>query len=137
MNPLLLVTFALQLSTPALDADYRARNCADPMTQADMNACEAIDFQRADLELNQVWREAIAAARRFDGELDRNIDTRPTYETVLRAAQRAWLTYREEHCTWAGYQGARGGTMESMIYSGCLAALTRARTAALREQSER
>ena len=133
-----LLAVALQLSTPALGADYRRFNCAEPMTQSDMNACEEIDFQRTDLALNAVWRDAIAGARESDRGLDRSTDTRPGYETVLRAAQRAWLTFRDQHCTWQAYGEARGGTMEPMSYSACRAALTRERTAQLRgDQSER
>jgi len=126
------LALALQFSTPALDADYRTFNCAEPMTQSDMNACEEIGFQRADLELNAVWRDAIAGARASDRELDRSTDTRPTYEAVLRAAQRAWLTFRDQHCTCQAYGEARGGTMEPMSYSACRATLTRQRILQLR-----
>lgn len=127
-----LLALALQLSTPALDADYRTFNCAEPMTQSDMNACAQVDFERADLALNAAWDEALAAARESDRGLDRSTDTRPTYEAVLRAAQRAWLTFRDQHCTWQGYEEARGGSMEPMSYAACRAAVTRARTAQLR-----
>ncbi|MGE0179573.1 MAG: lysozyme inhibitor LprI family protein [Sphingomonas sp.] len=133
--PLML---ALQVSTPALDAEAREHNCTEPMTQMDMNACEEIEFQRADLELNQVWAEAIAQAQRYDRGLDRTTDTRAGYETVLRAAQRAWLTFRDQHCTWQGYQDARGGSMEPMSYSACRATVTRARIEQLRgDRTER
>ena len=134
----LYLVLALQVSTPALDAEWRQNNCRDPQTQAEMNACEEIQFQRADLELNQVWREAIAAAQRDDRELDRSTDTRPGYETVLRSAQRAWLTYRDQHCTWQAYNEARGGSMEPMSYSACRRVVTRARIEQLRgDQNER
>jgi uncharacterized protein YecT (DUF1311 family) len=128
----LYLTLFLQVSTPALDAAWREHNCTDPQYQSDMNACEEIRFQRTDLELNQVWREVVAGAQRDDRELDRTADTRPTYEAVLRAAQRAWLTYRDQHCTWEAYNQARGGTMEPMAYSACRAVLTRERITQLR-----
>ena len=127
-----LYLLALQVSTPALDAEWREHNCADPQYQSDMNACEEIEFQRSDLELNQVWRTAIAAAQTSDRELDRSSDTRPGYEETLRAAQRAWLTFRDQHCTWQAYGEARGGTMEPMSYSACRRAVTRERIEQLR-----
>lgn len=130
------VMAALQVSTPVLDAAWRERNCANPQYQSDMNVCEDIEFQRADLELNQVWREVIDAAQRDDRGLDRTSDTRPGYESVLRAAQRAWLTYRDQHCTWQGYNEARGGSMEPMSYAACRRAVTRARIAELRGGEE-
>jgi len=134
-----IFALVLQASTPALDASARENNCTDPQNQAEMNICARIDFQRADLELNAAYRTAIAAAQASDRELramEPNGDTRPGYEAVLRAAQRAWVTYREQHCTWQGYNDARGGTMESMVYGGCMAAVTRARTGELTGEAE-
>ena len=125
----------LQASTPVLDAEWREHHCSDPQTQVDMNACEQIQFRRADLELNQVWRQAIAHAQRNDrdrSDVDRAGDTRPGYEAVLRAAQRAWLIYRDQHCTWQAYREARGGSMEPMSFSACRREVTRARINELR-----
>lgn len=135
MSPSILLVIALQASTPALDADYRANNCTDPQNQAEMNICAGIDFARADLDLNAAYRDAIAGAQANDRErsaVDRESDTRPGYEAVLRAAQRAWLTYRDQHCTWQGYNDARGGSMEALVYNGCRASVTRARVEELR-----
>ena len=138
MTPL-LIALAFQVSTPALDAEARENNCADPQNQAEMNICARIDFQRADNDLNAAYRIAIAGAQANDRErraMGDAGDTRPGYEAVLRAAQRAWLTYREQHCTWQGYNEARGGSMESMVYGGCMAAVTRARIRELTGEGE-
>jgi uncharacterized protein YecT (DUF1311 family) len=128
----LLLATALQAS---LDARARDAHCRDPQTQADMNFCAEIDFERADAALNAAWREAIAAARTADREIDRS-DQRPTEEAKMREAQRAWLIFRDAQCTVEGYDEARGGSMEPMIYSGCQARLTRERTAQLRPHSQ-
>lgn len=139
MTTTLLLALAMQASTPALDAQAREFHCNDPQNQLEMNMCAGIDFQRADLELNRVWREAIAGAQANDRErsaLDRQSDTRPGYEVVLRAAQRAWITFRDQHCTWSGYQEARGGSMEPMIYNGCRTRVTRARIEQLRGEPQ-
>ena len=127
----LLLGLALQGS---LDARARENHCRDPQVQLDMNMCAEIDFERADLELNAAWRDAIAAARASDREIDRQSDQRPTEEATMREAQRAWLLFRDAQCTVEGYEEARGGTMEPMVYSGCRARLTRERTAQLRPQ---
>jgi uncharacterized protein YecT (DUF1311 family) len=135
----LTLALALQASTPALDAEARERNCADPQNQQDMNVCANIDFQRADLELNQVWARVMAEAQRRDGErsaMERQSDTRPGNAVVLRAAQRAWLVYREQNCTYAGMDEARGGSMENMVYDGCRTQVTRARIRELTGQHE-
>jgi uncharacterized protein YecT (DUF1311 family) len=126
-----LMAIALQSS---LDAQAREFHCSDPQTQLDMNQCAGIDFQRADIELNRVWREAIAAARQDDAEIEGSNDRRPTEEAQLREAQRGWLIFRDAECTVEGYREARGGSMEPLIYNGCRARLTRERIAQLRPQ---
>ena len=106
-------------------------NCVDPQYQVEMNRCARLDFEAADAELNRVWARAIAAAREGDRHLDREFDTRPTEEATLREAQRAWIVFRDSHCTVEGYREARGGSMETMVYEGCRAQLTRDRIAQL------
>ena len=125
----LLLAMAVQGS---LDARAHEYGCPDAETQLAMNMCAEIDFERADAALNAAWREAIAAARAADREIDRQSDQRPTEEAKLREAQRAWLVFRDAQCTVEGYEEARGGSMEPMVYSGCRARLTRERTAQLR-----
>ena len=120
----------------AVQPSWQEHHCADPQNQAQMNACAAIDFEAADAELNAVWREAVEGARAADAELDREFDQRPTTEEKLREAQRAWIVFRDAHCTVEGYDEARGGSMEPMVYDGCRARLTRERTAQLRGRVE-
>jgi uncharacterized protein YecT (DUF1311 family) len=118
MMPFLALALAAQ--EPQLD-------CANAMTQADMNACAARDFEQADAELNRIWPGLIAGARAADREIDRTYDHRPGYEQMLREAQRAWLAFRDAQCTYEAADEARGGSMEPMVFSGCAAQLTRAR----------
>ncbi len=104
-------------------------NCGDAVTQLDLNQCAAADYEAADVELNRVWRRAQSRARELDAGLE---DRWKGAEKALLAAQRAWITYRDAHCTLAGFD-ARGGSMESMLVSGCLAETTRLRTRQLRD----
>jgi len=129
----LLIGLALQGS---LDARYREHNCSDPQTQMDMNFCAAIELERADGALNAAWRGVIDSARADDREVDRRYDRRPTGEAKLREAQRAWIVFRDAHCTVEGYDQARGGSMEPMVYDGCRARLTRERIRQLTEIDE-
>jgi uncharacterized protein YecT (DUF1311 family) len=101
-------------------------HCDDPQNQAELNMCAGLDFQRADAELNRLWPQLIADARQQDRSLDRRYDRGPSYEATLRQAQRSWVAFRDQHCTWQGYE-ARGGSMETMLYQGCRATLTRER----------
>jgi uncharacterized protein YecT (DUF1311 family) len=129
----LVLALALQ---PSPAAQRREHQCHDPQTPADFNACAALDFAAAPAELTRVWARAIAGARRGDAELDREFDRRPTEEARLREAQRAWIVFRDAHCTVQGYQEARGGSMEPLVFEGCRAQLTRERIEQLEPQSD-
>jgi uncharacterized protein YecT (DUF1311 family) len=126
----IVLALALQGS---LESQSREYHCDSPQYQIEMNACAGIDFARADAELNSVWRKAVAQARAVDREFKEiaGTDIRPGSEAVLREAQRAWLTFRDAHCTLEGYE-ARGGSMEPMLFNGCRARVTGERTAQLR-----
>ena len=63
-------------------------------------------------------------AKDLDAELS---DDLKGAEKALLAGQRGWIAYRDGQCDLAGFE-ARGGSMEPMLVSGCLADLTRKRT---------
>lgn len=110
--------------------------CANAMAQMEMNACALQAFERADAELNALYRQAIAGARETDRSPDNGRvegDDRPGEEATLREAQRAWVTFRDAHCRLEGY-GERGGSMEPMVFDECRARLTRERIAQLTPQ---
>lgn len=105
------------------------------MTQMDLNICADQDYRAADAELNKTYRLAVAAMQATDKELG---DIDAAYAGALEAlkkAQRAWIGYRDGQCELAGFE-AGGGSMEPMLVSGCLAELTRKRTAELKELME-
>jgi len=53
-------------------------------------------------------------------------------ESALLEAQRAWITFRDAHCTAVALPN-QGGTIHPLIYNSCRAAVTRQRTEQLRE----
>ena len=114
------------VSTAAADDEI---DCNNAMGQQDMNACAAKDYDAADAELNTVWKAAGGVAKDFDAELSEDLKAA---EAALLAAQRCWIAYRDGQCELAGFN-ERGGSMEPMVVSGCLADLTRKRTKELRE----
>lgn len=123
MRALLAAAALLAATAAAQPQDW---NCDDPgnLPQQGMNFCAARDFERADRALNVAWskvREAVAAR---DADLP---ETLRGWPEALLAAQRAWIGYRDGHCTAEGFQ-FRGGTMEPLIVATCKARLTRQRT---------
>ena len=91
-----------------------APDCANAITQADMNFCAATGYAHADATLSAVWPRALAKARRMGGG------------DQLLAAQRAWLTFRDAECE-AENAGSTGGSMHGMAIGQCRTTLTNAR----------
>ena len=128
----MIVSLSLALALqPMTEAE-----CANASSQMEMTACATQRFERADAELNALYRRLTASARETDRSPDNGRvegDDRPGEEATLREAQRAWVTYRDAHCRGEGY-AERGGSMEPMIVADCLARLTRERIAQLTPQ---
>lgn len=122
----------LVLGAPTASAQEDQIDCENAMTQAEMNMCANQDYEAADKELNAVYRKAMASMKATDTELA-GIDTNLVGAVeALKNAQRAWIGYRDGQCELAGFE-ARGGSMEPMLVSGCLADLTKKRTDELKE----
>ena len=121
-----LLALTIVLAAPALADD--TIDCENAMAQQNMNQCAGMEFEKADAALNAVWKLAKAEAERMDAEQP---DMKGAAESLL-AAQRGWIAYRDGTCELAGWE-ARGGSMEPMLASGCLAEETRKRTKQLQE----
>ncbi|WP_428646669.1 lysozyme inhibitor LprI family protein [Roseibium sp.] len=104
--------------TPALAEDKP--DCNNAMSQSEMTQCAYLDWQKADAELNAVYKTAMAKMRETDGYLP---DDLKGAANTLRDAQRAWIPYRDKACESYGFL-ARGGTMEPMLVYGCRSDLT-------------
>ncbi|MCJ2035778.1 lysozyme inhibitor LprI family protein [Methylobacterium sp. J-068] len=87
-------------------------------TQMALNACAAADLKRADDAMNAAY-----------GTLMERIG--PKAREGLRAAQKAWLPFRDQSCALEAL-GSEGGSIRPMILAGCLAHLTDDRTKTLR-----
>jgi len=131
--PVLCLALAIAMfADAALAQEDPPVDCANAMTQADMNQCAYQDFEKADKELNVVYRQALKSQEELDRQ---SAEINPDYVGAVKAlkkAQRAWIDYRDGHCDGVGYE-AVGGTMQSMLISGCQATMTTARTKELRE----
>src|SRR3954451_21300820 len=95
----------------AAKAQTRKDPCANAQTQLEMNECQGREYKKADAALNAVYRQLTA---KIDDEGER---------ASLKAAQQAWIKYRDADCEFESYLN-KGGTSYSLVYSGCLTALT-------------
>ncbi len=134
---LLLATALVLLSAPmaaAQDGEPEV-DCQNAQAQIEMNICAGRDYEAADEELNAAYKVTMAAARKMDEQAREMGEHYVGAVDALKRAQRAWIGYRDGQCELAGFE-ARGGSMEPMLVSGCLADLTRKRTAELKAVSE-
>jgi uncharacterized protein YecT (DUF1311 family) len=95
-----------------------ANPCPEAHTQLEMNLCADAQYRKADAELNRAYQQL---ARASGGAGAR-----------LKAAQLAWLKFRDAECDYEASQ-YEGGSMKPMVYSFCLAGVTGARTKQLRD----
>jgi Uncharacterized protein conserved in bacteria len=128
--PLLLCGCVLLVDGPAVGEDEPKVDCENPVTQSDMNFCSGKDYEEADAALNAQWVLTRKAMADWDRELEGQ-QPGPGAEKALLKAQRAWINYRDGQCEAEGF-AVRGGSMEPMVVSGCMAELTRKRTEELK-----
>ena len=95
------------------------------MAQSEMNRCADLDARTADADLNHVYQALLAKLKGDDNATKK-----------LRAAQRAWLVFRDAHLQElypADDKQAEYGSMFPMCYSQAATAITKERTAQLRK----
>ena len=124
----LMALACLMMITPAFADD--ALNCKDPQDQNSMTQCAALDFEKADKELNKIWPKIKSDAQGNDQGTGKT-----EYVEALLASQRTWLGYLEAQCKWQGFD-MHGGSGEPMLYYGCKARLTSERIKELQMGTE-
>ena len=115
-----LLSFMVLLSVTVSAQKPKPKPCEDAQTQADMNMCWGTEYKKADAQLNKIYQELAAMLEAED-------------KTELKAAETAWIKYRDAHCEFASDQ-YRGGSMRPMIEAICLADVTNNRTTELKNQ---
>jgi uncharacterized protein YecT (DUF1311 family) len=105
----------------------QAFSCNEAGNQQELNACALQESERADAELNRVYRQVRKVMRK-----------KASFLKNLKLAQRAWIRFRDAElkarftCEGEDHQMC-WGSMYNMSYHYALAALTRARTKTLRD----
>ncbi len=87
-----------------------------------MNQCAKAEYEQADTRLNNAYQDVKAS-----------VSTAKASE--LMDAEDAWITFRDAYCNFVQAQ-YEGGSIQPMVYFGCLTQLTKNRTGAL-EQTTR
>ena len=97
-------------------------NCNNLKTQLEMNACAANEYQRDDAKLNEYYKEL---AEKLG----------PSEKERLKAAQRAWIKFRDLQCELEASR-YEGGSIRPLVRSSCLAQVTKQRNEDLRRMIE-
>jgi len=90
-------------------------------SQQEMNQQAEAEAAAADKQLNGVYQKLLT--RLDDGEA----------KSLLKAAQRAWLVYRDAEASYSADE-MRGGSGARLLYAATLSRLTKERTKVLREE---
>jgi uncharacterized protein YecT (DUF1311 family) len=106
----------------AAQKQRQTQPCEGSGSQAEASACAHEKYKAADAELNRVY-----------GQLAGVLDAED--KAALKESELAWIKYRDTTCVFESSQ-YKGGTMRGMIESVCLARVTKARTAELKDQFE-
>lgn len=118
----LAAALAITVAAPQTFAqDAPSPDCANAMTQTDMNLCAARAADAADATLNTLYQKIRARLKGDD----------PTI-ALLTATQRAWIAFRDAECDFASSSVA-GGSVHPMIRAGCIETLTLARSEDFRQ----
>lgn len=125
MRTAIALSFIWLLSSPAsAQQSPEAKACFDKAnTQQDMNACAAADLKRADTDLNRTYQSLLAKWK-----------SDPVAIQKLRAAQRAWIVFRDAHLAELfPKQPAEYGSSYAMSFAMAGADVARQRTKMLND----
>ena len=120
-----LLTFCFCLLSTAATA--QEIDCANAVTQMEMNQCAYDDWEAADADLNAAYKRAMTLLKGWDADLP---EAEQGGAAALKDAQRAWVTFRNKACEVEGY-AMKGGSAEPLLVYGCMRQLTEDRTAQL------
>lgn len=119
MRWLVLIAAGVALAgTPAA-----ARDCTEQATVIEQIDCTTDALAKADADLNAVWRRVMAEHP--------SGGARDAHQEDIRAAQRAWIAFRDADCEAASQIGIPKYWEANRL--GCLLQHTESRTQALRE----
>ncbi|HST52973.1 MAG TPA: lysozyme inhibitor LprI family protein [Pyrinomonadaceae bacterium] len=117
---LLCMLFLLSASFAKTQKERQIQPCENRGSQAEAGDCAYREYKAADAELNQIYGRLAAVLDAED-------------KAQLKESELAWIKYRDSYCSFESSQ-YKGGTMRPMIEAFCLARVTKAHAAELKDQ---
>lgn len=129
MRRLTIAAFAVALAGPALAQDVPG--CGNESSNIEIGNCVSAAYQKADKELNDIWPKVLAY-------IDTLGDTMPAdalqkWKTTIVAAQKAWVSFKEQDCDAVQYEWW-GGSGAGIAETSCLYAHTAQRVEDLKSR---
>jgi len=135
---LVLLVVMLAGSGGAKAQTAKADPCEKAISQADMNECYGKEYQKDDARLNRVYHKAMESLQHDLVQAGSDQAQKQSAQTAvedLKAAELAWIKYRDLQCEAASQQ-YQGGTMASMIHSMCMSMATEHRIDEIKQAHE-
>jgi uncharacterized protein YecT (DUF1311 family) len=109
---LLLAIFgSAQNSKQDTEGTLKKVPCEAAKTQLELNECYGEQFRKADAHLNKIYASLLK-------QLGSGTATQK-----LKAAEKAWIQYRDLHCE-AARSEFEGGSISPMVWAQCMAGVT-------------
>ncbi len=128
---LLSLTISAALTTCAEAQVPSAIDCAKALSTVEMNYCAEQDYKRADATLNAAYQKLLRKVQESGGEAPYDA---ASWEKALKAAQRAWVAFRDADCKGLVPMEWSGGSGTTVAVLSCMTELTRERTKTLTER---
>jgi uncharacterized protein YecT (DUF1311 family) len=117
MGRSLVLGVCVAFGLSAVPAHAEGEPCAGISTQAGLNQCAAVEMAKSDASLNKVYQLLLK-------------ELSPREERQLRRAERAWMAYRDQMCSFVGVS-REGGSSQGMTVSFCRIQMINLQTRAL------
>ena len=116
----LCILLLLSASFAKTQKERQIQPCEGRGSQAEASDCAYREYKAADAELNKIYNRLAAALDAED-------------KAQLKESEIAWIKFRDSYCAFESSQ-YKGGTMRPMIESFCMARVTKAHAAELKDQ---
>ena len=126
MRVSILVAATICLGLAAMSAGHAQDKqvCADAQTTIEIGDCVRKEYEKADAELNAVWKKVMAT---FESNDYMPANARKDWKETLLASQRDWIAFKEADCKAVGFEWY-GGTGQGNAITFCLLDHTTTRT---------
>ena len=128
--PSLALLSVLVAAPVRAQVDTQVDYCENPVNRLEQTACLEQQFERAEQELERVFKAALEAIDQKEGRWPENLEM---WKEALQSNQKAWRLYRQTECVdlVIAYYGTGNGVGEGIAQ--CQLRMTRERIESLKQ----